>query len=159
MKTIDTHIRVLQFLGIIFVVMGHVRCQFFTADSWFPYYSFHMPLFSFFTDLISDALTSVSFFFTGDRRSSRMRRGCGLPRKDSATERKCPAEQGLKCMRLLLRGKSVLSAEKIERPSPWAMREADSFCFRSSYFTPEKCIICKQLWLFNQGSVKEREAA
>ncbi|MBQ9609883.1 MAG: acyltransferase family protein [Lachnospiraceae bacterium] len=41
------YIRVLQFFGIVFVVCGHFGCNIFTIDGWFPYYSFHMPLFVF----------------------------------------------------------------------------------------------------------------
>lgn len=47
MKKSDDQIRILQCLGILFVVMGHVSCHLLTVASLFPYYSFHMPLFIF----------------------------------------------------------------------------------------------------------------
>lgn len=38
---------ILSAFGIIFVVLGHVGENIFTLNEWFPYYSFHMPLFIF----------------------------------------------------------------------------------------------------------------
>lgn len=45
--TENTHIRILQCIGIICVVMGHVGCNVFSFGNWLPYASFHMPLFFF----------------------------------------------------------------------------------------------------------------
>ena len=39
--------RILSAIGIVCVVMGHLGCKLLGVDSWLPYYSFHMPLFSF----------------------------------------------------------------------------------------------------------------
>ncbi|MGN0479143.1 MAG: acyltransferase family protein, partial [Hominenteromicrobium sp.] len=37
----------LSAFGIIFVVLGHVKCNILAFDNWLPYYAFHMPLFAF----------------------------------------------------------------------------------------------------------------
>lgn len=37
----------LQCFAILFVVLGHMESNILTIDNWFPYYSFHMPLFVF----------------------------------------------------------------------------------------------------------------
>ena len=40
--TENTHIRILQCIGIICVVMGHVGCNVFSFGNWLPYASFHI---------------------------------------------------------------------------------------------------------------------
>lgn len=63
MKKSDDQIRILQCLGILFVVMGHVSCHLLTVASLFPYYSFHMPLFIFISGyLFSERKESLPSF-------------------------------------------------------------------------------------------------
>lgn len=38
---------ILSCIGIVCMVMGHFGCELLEFDGWFPYYSFHMPLFIF----------------------------------------------------------------------------------------------------------------
>ena len=57
----------LSFLGIIFVVLGHINSIPYnyaigTFYGWFPYYSFHMPLFLFITGYFYKEISESDIF-------------------------------------------------------------------------------------------------
>ena len=56
---------ILSCFGIIFMVMGHTECKFFELDGWFPYYSFHMPLFIFISGYFFSPKDTLDVIRTG----------------------------------------------------------------------------------------------